>query len=97
MTITKEQNGSAVTLLLSGRLDTLTAPELEKAVQAASDAQSLVFDFANLDYISSAGLRVVIAAHKQFVSKGGLVVQNVNEMVRDVFEVTGFNGILTIR
>lgn len=97
MTITKEENENTVTLFLSGRLDTLTAPELEKEVQSASNAQSLVLDFAKLDYISSAGLRVVIAAHKQFASKGGLIVQNINDMVRDVFEVTGFNGILTIR
>ena len=97
MTIAKTQNGSALTLALEGRLDTVTSPELEKELKASMDgAESLVLDFSKLDYISSAGLRVLLSAHKAMSGKGGMKVINVNEVVQEVFDVTGFADILTI-
>ena len=97
MTITKTQNGSALTLALEGRLDTVTSPELEKELKASmGGAESLVLDFSKLDYISSAGLRVLLSAHKAMSGKGGMKVINVNEVVQEVFDVTGFADILTI-
>ena len=97
MTITKEQNGTALKIALEGRLDTMTAPELEAELnQSLGGADSLTLDFSKLDYISSAGLRVLLSAHKAMSGKGGMKVTNVNEIVREVFEVTGFADILTI-
>ncbi len=97
MTIAKTQNGSALTLALEGRLDTVTSPELEKELKASmGGAESLVLDFSKLDYISSAGLRVLLSAHKAMSGKGGMKVINVNEVVQEVFDVTGFADILTI-
>ena len=97
MTIAKQQNGSALTLALEGRLDTVTSPELEKELKASlNGADSLILDFSKLDYISSAGLRVLLSAHKQMSAKGGMKVTNVNEIVREVFDVTGFADILNI-
>ena len=97
MTIAKQQNGSALTLALEGRLDTVTSPELEKELKASLDgADSLILDFSKLDYISSAGLRVLLSAHKQMSAKGGMKVTNVNDIVREVFDVTGFADILNI-
>lgn len=97
MTITKKQNGNALEIALEGRLDTMTAPELEAELKASLDAaESLALDFSKLDYISSAGLRVLLSAHKAMSGKGGMKVKNVNEVVREVFDVTGFADILTI-
>ena len=97
MTITKNQNGTALTIALEGRLDTMTAPELEAELKTAlGGADSLTLDFSKLDYISSAGLRVLLSAHKTMSGKGGMKVTNVNEIVREVFDVTGFADILTI-
>ena len=97
MTITKKQNGNALTLAVEGRLDTMTAPELEAELKASLDAaESLILDFGKLDYISSAGLRVLLSAHKVMSAKGGMKVTNVNEIVQEVFDVTGFADILTI-
>ena len=97
MTISKTQNASALTLALEGRLDTTTAPELEEALNdSLPDATALILDFAGLEYISSAGLRVLLCAHKAMSSKGGMKVLHVNEIVNEVFEVTGFADILTI-
>ena len=97
MTITKELNGTELKIALEGRLDTMTAPELEAELnQSLGSAESLTLDFSKLEYISSAGLRVLLSAHKAMVSKGGMKVTNVNEIVREVFEVTGFSDILTI-
>ena len=95
MNINKELTGTALTLTVSGRLDTLTAPMLEQEIKArCGDITELTLDFQELQYISSAGLRVVLGAHK--VMKGNLVVKNVNEVVMEVFDVTGFSDILTI-
>jgi anti-sigma B factor antagonist len=97
MTITKNMNGTALEIALEGRLDTMTAPELEAELNASlKDAESLVFDFSKLDYISSAGLRVLLSAHKVMAGKGGMKVTHVNEIVQEVFDVTGFADILTI-
>ncbi len=97
MTINKTVNGTELTLALEGRLDTVTAPELEKELKESLDgAERLILDFSKLDYISSAGLRVLLSAHKMMVAKGGMKVTNVNEIVAEVFEVTGFADILDI-
>ncbi len=97
MTITKNLNGSTLTVALEGRLDTTTAPELEQALKESMDgANELTMDFAKLDYISSAGLRVLLSAHKAMSKKGGMKVVNVNDVVSEVFDVTGFADILTI-
>jgi len=97
MTINKKQNGSALEIALEGRLDTMTAPELEAELNSSlKSADSLVLDFSNLSYISSAGLRVLLSAHKALSAKGGMKVKNVNEIVQEVFDVTGFADILDI-
>lgn len=97
MNITKTQNGTSLIISLEGRLDTTTAPELEQALKGGMDAaNTLTLDFSKLDYISSAGLRVLLSAHKVMSKKGGMKVTNVNEMVMEVFDVTGFADILTI-
>ena len=97
MTITKKQDGTNLEIALEGRLDTMTAPELEKELNASLDnADTLTLDFASLAYISSAGLRVLLSAHKAMSRKGGMKVVNVNEIVKEVFDVTGFADILTI-
>ena len=97
MTINQIQNGTEMTLQVEGRLDTTTAPDLEKQINGIENADSLVLDFSKLDYISSAGLRVLLAAHKTFAKKGGMLVKNVNEIVLDIFDVTGFKDILNIQ
>ncbi len=97
MTISKTQNASAVTLAVQGRLDTMTAPDLEKEIGSLNDAQSLTIDCSKLDYISSAGLRVLLSAHKTFSKKSGLTVCNLNDTVKEIFEVTGFQDILNIQ
>ena len=97
MKITKTLNGTALNIALEGRLDTTTAPELEQALKESLDsAQELIMDFSKLDYISSAGLRVLLSAHKTMRTKGGMKVVNVNEIVKEVFDVTGFADILDI-
>lgn len=97
MTINKKMNGKELTIALEGRLDTTTAPELEAELKASMDgANTLTLDFSGLDYISSAGLRVLLAAHKAMSRKGGMKVIHVNEIVSEVFDVTGFADILTI-
>ena len=97
MTITKNLNGTNLEIALEGRLDTTTAPELEAELNKdLGSVESLTMDFSKLEYISSAGLRVLLSAHKAMSAKGGMTVKNVNEIVREVFEVTGFSDILTI-
>ena len=97
MTITKKQNGTELNIALEGRLDTTTAPDLEKELNGAlDDITGLTLDFSKLDYISSAGLRVLLAAHKAMMGKGEMKVTHVNEIVNEVFEVTGFSDILNI-
>lgn len=97
MNITKKQDGKKVTVALSGRLDTMTAPELDGFLKDIfADANELVFDFKDLEYISSAGLRILLSAQKIMNKKGPMKIINVNDMVNEIFDVTGFSGILTI-
>ena len=97
MTITKNLNGTNLEISVEGRLDTMTAPELEARLNASlGGAESLTLDFSKLEYISSAGLRVLLSTHKVMSAKGGMKVTHVNEIVSEVFEVTGFADILTI-
>ena len=97
MIIKKTVNGSQLTLAPEGRLDTLTAPELEAAVAPCiNETNDLVFDFSKLEYISSAGLRVLLSTQKKMAAKGKFTVKGVNETVREIFEITGFSDILNI-
>ena len=97
MTINKTMNGNALTVTLQGRLDTTTAPELEQLLKKSLDGvETLTMDFSDLDYISSAGLRVLLSTHKTMSQRGGMKIANANEMVMEVFDVTGFSDILTI-
>lgn len=97
MKIVKNLNEAKLEIALEGRLDTSTAPELEKELNASMDSiDQLTLDFSKLDYISSAGLRVLLSAHKVMSKKGGMKIVNVNEIVSEVFDVTGFADILTI-
>ena len=97
MTITKKQNGTELEIALEGRLDTMTAPELEAELnKSLGAADSLVLDLSKLAYISSAGLRVLLSAHKIMSPKGGMKVLHVNDIVQEVFDVTGFSDILDI-
>ena len=97
MTINKRTGGNELTLSLAGRLDTTTAPELEKVLNASLDGVSaLVFDLSELEYISSAGLRVLLSAQKKMLSKGSMKVTGVGEVIMEIFDVTGFVDILTI-
>ena len=97
MKINKNLNGTTLVLALEGRLDTTTAPELEAALKDdMAKVNELTMDFAKLDYISSAGLRVLLSAHKAMAKKDGMKVVNANEMVKEVFDVTGFADILNI-
>ena len=97
MTIEKNVNGNELTIMVGGRLDTVTAPELEKEMKDSIEGvEKLVLDFASLDYISSAGLRVVLAAQKIMNKQGEMIVKNVNETVNEIFEITGFCDVLTI-
>ena len=96
MTINKKVNDGKMELSLEGRLDTTTAPELEAEVKGSLDGiTSLIFDFAKLEYISSAGLRVLLAAQKVMNKQGTMVIKNANDIIMEVFEVTGFSDILT--
>ena len=97
MTINKIENGSELTIALEGRLDTTTAPELEKELkQNVSGLTSLTIDMEKLEYISSAGLRVLLSAQTVMNKQGNMVVKNVNENIMEIFEVTGFVDILNI-
>lgn len=97
MTITQNLCGTSLQLALEGRLDTMTSPKLDKALKPLiNDITHLELDLAMLEYISSAGLRVLLAAQKQMNQQGDMVVRNVSEDVMEVFEITGFTNILTI-
>ena len=97
MTIDKTVNGTELTVTLAGRLDTTTAPQLETELKASIESvEHLVLDFAALEYLSSAGLRVLLSAQKIMNKQGSMVVRNVNETIAEIFEVTGFCDVLTI-
>ena len=97
MTITKTLKDTALSVALEGRLDTTSAPQLEAELrQDLNGITRLDLDFAALEYISSAGLRVLLAVQKVMRKQGEMVIHNVNETVMEVFEITGFIDILTI-
>ena len=97
MTIEKTTENEKVTLTVSGRLDTTTAPELEAALdEVLENTKELIFNFENLEYISSAGLRVILKAQKSMNTKGSMKLTGVNDSIMEVFDITGFLDILTI-
>ena len=97
MKIEHKENGTELTVALEGRLDTTTAPELEADLKNSLDGLTvLILDFEKLEYISSAGLRVLLSAQKIMNTKGGMKVTHVNDVIMEIFEVTGFTDILTI-
>ena len=97
MTIEKKINGEAATLIVSGRLDTQTAPELENELDSIiSGIKELIFDMTNLEYVSSAGLRVILKAQKAMNMQGSMKLTGVNDSIMEVFDITGFLDILTI-
>ncbi len=97
MTIEKKLDGSVLDIALQGRLDTTTSPQLENELKTALDGVTeLIFDLAGLEYISSAGLRVLLSAQKTMNKQGSMTIRNVNSDVMDVFDVTGFVDILNI-
>ena len=97
LNISKKSEDSKLYVAVEGRLDTTTAPELEESLKDELDnASELVIDLKDLDYISSAGLRVLLACQKQMMKQGKMTVTNPNDVISEIFEVTGFSDILTI-
>ena len=97
LNIEKNTNETELTVVLTGRLDTTTAPELEKELKVSLDGVSaLTIDMAALEYISSAGLRVLLSAQKTMNKQGEMKVVHVSDTIMEIFEVTGFSDILTI-
>lgn len=97
LNINKETDGSELKIILEGRLDTVSAPQLEGELKDAVDGvTSLIFDINDLQYISSAGLRVLLSAQKVMNKQGSMVIRGANEDIKEIFEVTGFSDILTI-
>ena len=97
MKIEKTLQEQELTIKLEGRLDTSTAPELETEIKGSTDeVELLVLDLEALEYISSAGLRVVLGAQKKMNAQGRMIVKNVNDTVMEIFEITGFTDVLTI-
>lgn len=97
MQITKDANGSALTLALDGRLDTTTAPQLEAEITGGlNGVTTLVIDMAKLVYVSSAGLRVLLKAQKIMNKQGTMTVKNASQEIKEIFEVTGFDELLNI-
>ena len=92
-----KKDGAAYTFLLEGRLDTITSPDLESKINDATpDATKLILNLTKLDYISSAGLRVLLGAAQAMDGKGDMVVRNLNPSVREVFDLTGFSNMFNI-
>ena len=96
MEITKNCEGNTVELALKGRLDTITAPKLEEELGTLPGVETLILNFAELEYISSAGLRVLLAAQKIMNKQGKMVLRQVCDDIMEVFDITGFCDILTI-
>ena len=98
MKVKSSKNGSACTLTVEGKIDTVSAPELEEAVKSnLPKCDKMIFDFTNADYIASAGLRVLVYAHRELMKKGGVTVTGVNESIKKVFTVTGIHKVLKIK
>ena len=97
MEIVKNQEGASLNLEVIGRLDTTTAPLLETEIKDSLEGiTDLTLDFAKLEYVSSAGLRVLLAAQKIMNKQGKMVIKNVCDDINEVFEITGFSDILTV-
>ncbi len=97
LSINKNITDGKAVFALEGRLDTVTAPDLEKELKASLDGvKELILDFEKLEYISSAGLRVLLAAQKAMAKQGAMKITHTNEMINEIFEVTGFADILTV-
>ena len=97
MTVTKTLEEKVLNVKVEGRLDTATAPALEEELAELMDeAEELVFDLEGLEYMSSAGLRILLATQKKMAQKGGMKVVNVNDVIKEIFDITGFSDILTI-
>lgn len=97
LNITNKTSSTSGLIALEGRLDTTTAPQLETLIKETVDSiDTLVLDFAALEYISSAGLRVLLSAQKVMQKKGGMVIKNSNAGIKEIFDTTGFSDILTI-
>lgn len=97
MEITKLVSGDTLTFALKGRLDTLTSPDFSKAIdESVANVKHLILDLGGIDYVSSAGLRVILTAQKIMFKQGDMIVKNVNDEIRSLFEMTGFSEILTI-
>ncbi len=97
MTINKKQDGTTLYVEAIGRIDTVTVTEAEKMIKGSLDGiTELILDFKELDYISSAGLRLLLSLQKIMSKQGKMVVRNENETIKEIFEVTGFSEILTI-
>ena len=97
MDVKKTMNGESLNVCIIGRVDTTTSPALEQELKESFDScNDLVLDFGEVEYISSAGLRVLLSAHKVMSKKGGMKLTNVSEDIMEIFEVTGFSSILDI-
>ncbi|MBR4967562.1 MAG: STAS domain-containing protein [Clostridia bacterium] len=97
MTIEKNLNGTELTVAIVGRLDTATAPDMEEVLKESFEGiTKLILDFEGLEYLSSAGLRVILQAQKIMNKQGEMIIKNVNKTINEIFEVTGFVDILTI-
>ena len=95
MTIERVQNGSELTLKLDGRLDTKTAPDLEEALRDLKSVTELVIDLEKTEYVSSAGLRVLLKAKKAMYGEGYMKLKNLNSLVKEVLEITGLTSVLS--
>lgn len=97
MIINKKQDGNNLAIILEGRLDTTTAPQLEEELKNALDGiTTLIMEFSGLEYISSAGLRILLSTQKTMNKQGKMIIRNANDVVKEVFDMTGFSDILTV-
>ena len=96
MKIEKKVDGKKITISLEGRLDSNTTPEFEKELTSLDEIENLVLDFEKLEYISSAGLRIILALQKIMNGQRNMVIKNSNDNIKEIFEITGFSDILTL-
>ncbi len=98
MTVTKKLEGTKLTAAFEGRLDTNTTPQAEQELTGSLDnVKELILDFKQLDYISSAGLRLLLMLQKKMNNQGSMTIINANDMVKEIFEVTGFSDVLNVK
>lgn len=97
MTISMKMSGSRLNVKVEGRIDSVTAPELEAELKKTlNDVNELIFDFAKLEYMSSAGLRLILSSQKVMARQGSMVIKNANDIVMEIFDLTGMTDVLTI-